>query len=404
MQVLLCLKSIYMTALETIEVTKQSSTSIRINQFPAVNNPKITGSTTIDKILVAIKHGDKNLPCIQKARAFGKGTEEYDKIKAYYLPSVRFNFLFDGYAKNENIIAPTGLIYLDADNIETIPNNEYIFAKWKSLSGEGYGILVRVEGLTLDNHSETYNELANIIGITADIGGRKATQQTVLSYDPDLYHNEDSKVYVCKKVSFDNNIKERRGLGGNDTFLETGVIRLNNIDEYFDDDTPYKVFTPKVHICNPFIPRDIPEGQRNYIMYFLLSQYALLNKSKQWKFLSWRAEIINAKMSPPLKKGEINNIIHNVLSQRDKGELRMIYNQERRVLFNPTYSFSINKKMQIVNMVLGGERSQKSKELIYQALEGWDFETKGKVTQKKITEITGLSIATVKRYWAGFQD
>lgn len=392
-----------MTDIEQLGSTKETATRV-INKFQAINKPKVCNTITIDKILATIKNGDKNLPIIEKARAFGKGTSGYKKIKDQYLPTFRFNFLFDGYAKTENITVSTGLIYLDADNVETIPDNEYIFAKWKSLSGLGYGILVRVEGLTTNNHLETYNDLANLIGINADIGGRKATQQTVLSYDPDLYHNEDSKVYLCKKVSIDNNIKERRGLGGDDTFLETGVIRLNNIDEYFDDDTPYKVFTPKVHICNPFIPRDIPEGKRNHTMYFLLSQYALLNKSKRWKFLSWRAEIINTKMSPPLKKGEINNIISNVLSQRDKDELRMIYNQERRILFNPIYPFSINEKMQIVNVVLGGERSQKSKELMYQALECWDFETKGKATQKKVAEVTNLSIATVKRYWAGFQD
>jgi hypothetical protein len=33
-----------------------------------------------------------------------------------------------------------------------------------------------------------YNELSQLIGVTIDTGARKATQQTVLSYDPNLYH------------------------------------------------------------------------------------------------------------------------------------------------------------------------------------------------------------------------
>lgn len=368
-----------------------------------MNKPKVHDKFSVEKILAIIKHGDKNLPIIQNARKHGKGSKEYVKIKTFYLPTVRFNFIFDGYAKNENITASTGLIYLDADNIDSIPDSEYIFAKWKSLSGLGYGILVRVEGLTLENYRDTYNSLASIIGINADAGGRKATQQTVLSYDPYLYHNENSKIYLCKKVSLPNINKERKGIRANDTFWDEGRIRLDNIGDFFSDDTPYIVYEDKICVCTPYIPRVIPEGKRNTTMFYLLSQYAVLNPSKEI-FLYSIAEQINNKMHPRLYKEEVNRIVKNVIAARKANTLKMDCTHHRKVLFNPQQPFSFQQKMDIVNSILGAERRQKTLELIYGALENWDFEVYGKITQIKIAKKTGLGIATVKRHWNHFGE
>lgn len=132
---------------------------------------------------------------IQSARTFGKDSPKYDAIKTTLLPTFRFNFLFEGKAANENITVPTGLIYLDADNTDTIPNSPYILAKWKSLSDTGFGILVKVNGLNLGNYSDTYNHLSELIGVTSDTDVRKATQQNIQSYDPNLYYNPDAFVY-----------------------------------------------------------------------------------------------------------------------------------------------------------------------------------------------------------------
>lgn len=381
----------------------EAATTINVNTFQATNKPKVHDTVSVSKILATIKYGDKNLPLIQNSRKHGKGSEEYVKIKTFYLPTVRFNFLFDGYAKNENIIASTGLIYLDADNVDTIPNSEYIFAKWKSLSGLGYGILVRVEGLTKDNHHETYNSLASLIDIDADAGGRKATQQTVLSYDPDLYYNENSKVYVCKKVSLTNINKERKGIRANDTFLDEGKIRFHNIGDFFEDDTPYIVFKDKVCVCTPYIPRVIPEGKRNGMMFYILCQYAILNPLQE-AFLYGIAEQINRHMKPNLSKYEVAQIVRNVIAARKNKTLKDCCTHYRKILFNPLQTFSFQQKMEIVGSILGTERSQKTLDLIYEALENWDFEANGKITQVKVAKMVGRGEATVKRHWYNFKD
>ena len=176
----------------------------QITHYANVKDPKVQDVVSLESVLQIIKNGDANLPLIQSARLVGKSSHLYDTIKTSSLPTFRFNFLFDESAANNNITEPTGLIYLDCDNTDTVPDSPYILAKWKSLSNIGFGILIKVNGLTLENYTDTYNHLSELTGIFSDSGARKATQQTVLSHDPNLYYNPDSLLYDCtntKKVS-----------------------------------------------------------------------------------------------------------------------------------------------------------------------------------------------------------
>ena len=176
----------------------------KVSKFESAKTPEVKQVLSIEEVLQIIKNGDDYLHIINTARLYGKGSALYDNLKTNSLPTFRFNFHFNGSAKNQNIISPTGLIYLDVDGSDYIPQSYYIFASWKSLSNTGYGILVKVDNLTLTNYSDVYNQLSEILGLGSDAGARKATQQTVLSYDENLYHNPNSTIFhftEIKKVS-----------------------------------------------------------------------------------------------------------------------------------------------------------------------------------------------------------
>lgn len=147
----------------------------KVSKFESAKAPKVKQVLAIEDVLQIIKNGDEHLHIINTARFYGKGSTIYDNIKTNLLPSFRFNFLFEDSASNKNIISSTGLIYLDVDGVDSIPTNDYIFASWKSLSNTGFGLLVKVDNLTLDNYSNIYNQLTEIIGINSDAGARKAT-------------------------------------------------------------------------------------------------------------------------------------------------------------------------------------------------------------------------------------
>jgi hypothetical protein len=381
-----------------------------INHFKNCKSPSVISKITVEEVLHKIKYGDENLLNIKKARDYGKGHPEYDEIKKLHLPTYRFNFLVECTAKNENVIGATGLIYIDVDDNIEIPHSEYIYAKWRSLSNTGYGILVKADNLTLDNFKDVYASLGMILGIKVDDGARKAIQQNVLSYDPSLYCNTDSKVYECKnskKASPIDIEKKKRGILINDAFANIKKERTSNIDTYFEGDykTEFLYFEGKEAICQPYMPwNGISKGNRNNFLFRLLSQFALLNPTFDRKYLLNKSDYLNKKIYPNLTKIEINSIVNSVIKKREEGTLEIYPNKERLILFNPNIKFTKHQKRQIVGFVIGEKRSKKTQQAIYEILENWDFEELGQITQKSVISISKFSRSTVQRHWSHFKD
>ncbi len=384
-----------------------------IDSFKSGKSPYIKQTIAINNIFNIIKSGNGNKDLINEARSFGKYTKEYDNIKMNLLPSVRFNFNFDTKAADKNIKAATGLIYLDVDDVDLIDNtNPYIFASWKSLSSTGYGILVKIDGLTLDNFSTNYLELSSILGIKSDIGAKKATQQTILSYDEHIYINNSSLGYKAKgKVSFTdikaNEVqeKEEKHISVNDTFLDyTGTTRFNNINEYFEDDTPYIVFSgAKENMTIPFIPKSII-GNRTNNMFAYLSQIALLNTNSNFNFIKAVANTFNKNCHPKLSEEKVISIVNNVIKKKSTNELLVNKNRQRRIIFNPKIKMDKKEKQKIIAVEVGQVRTEKTKQEIYNIIENWNFTENGKINQNKIAAISGKGIATIKRYWNDFKS
>jgi hypothetical protein len=387
--------------------------SFCVNHFKNCSSPSVLGEITIEEVLHKIKHGDENLLNIKKARDYGKGHPEYDEIKKTVLPTFRFNFLFEVYANGENAVNATGLIYIDVDYNLEIPHSEYIFAKWRSLSNTGYGILVKVDNLTLDNFKDVYASLGMILGVKVDDGARKAIQQNVLSYDPSLYCNPDSRVYECKsnKKASPNSIKKKEEcIVVNEALVHKSRFkeRIDNSYEYFvgdNSDKEYLYLEEKEKICAPFIPwHGIEEGNRNNILFRILSQFALLNPELGKDYLIAKSNYYNKKMNPNLSRNEIYSIVSSVLEKRKKETLEPYYNKERLILFNPNMELTKQQKSQIVGFVMGEKKSKLTQQAIYEILENWDFEEFGQIIQKSVISISKFSRSTVQRHWPHFKD
>jgi hypothetical protein len=386
-----------------------------ITKYKNTEECRVIDLVPIIEILRIIKEGDNHQTYIELARNYEKGTDAYADLKDRMIPSFRFNFLFEKRATNANITEPTGLIYLDADYLQEIPESEYVFAKWKSVSETGFSVLVKVDGLTLTNISSVYDQISRAIGVDFDINARKATQQTVQSHDKDLYHNPNSKVFNCQEsntVSSPIKLKkEKRYIIANDTFKsdeELTKVRFNNIDDYFKEehsDKVYRIFRDeKINICNPFVPLIVTQGNRNKTLFIYLSQITMLNRSIHKNYLLELGKGININvMIPKLSDAEMLKVIGSVAKKNKEDTLEIYFNQERRVLFNPLMKLPFKEKMSIVNKELGAMKSEKTKETIYVLIEDWGFEVEGKITQKKAARITGFSVSTIKRHWHHFK-
>lgn len=173
-----------------------------INAYGCIKNPNVISSISINNWFKSISNSEYS-ETIQKARI---GELDYNKTKES-LPCVTYNFLFDGYKKDNNIISSTGYLYIDVDDdtfdISSI-NYDKIFAYYKSFGGKGYAIIVKIDGLNLANFKSTYSYVVDDLGIDKfiDIQAIKASQFNVLSYDKDIFVNENS--YVFKAVNVDS--------------------------------------------------------------------------------------------------------------------------------------------------------------------------------------------------------
>lgn len=383
---------------------------IKINKFKNGKNAYVTESVTIDDVLSTIKYGDDNLEKINAIRNMGKQNLLFDDNKMS-LPSFRFNFLFNKKANNLNIIEPTGFIYIDIDACDIIDNtNNYIYASWKSISETGFGVLVKVSGLTKDNYSDTYNAISIELGLSSDVGARKATQQTILSFDPNIYINEDSLTFkaVNQKVTsstIQEREKRKKLIEVDVTFNNSDDIRFNNISDYFiDNDSDYIVFEEGEKLCIPFIPKRIEAGNRNKIMFGVLTQIALLNPEVGAKFLISIANTINIRFVVKYSDDKISGIVGAVLTKRENKTLEPYFNKERKLIFNPKVKMTKIEKQKIIGKEMGKIKTNKTRNEIYSVIENWDFEINGNITQVKVAELLSKNVRTIKRNWDEFKE
>ena len=96
----------------------------------------------------------------------------------------------------------------------------------------------------------------------------------------------------------------------------------------------------------------------------------------------------------PLSNGEFNGICRRAFKENRDGKLQPILSKTRwHYITVDGYDGRTAR---------GEHQSNQTKELIYNALEDWDWE-KGKITQQKVADTIGKSIGTVKNYWSNFK-
>lgn len=374
-----------------------------INSYKNIKSPQVIDNIDLYTYLHNLSNTDKFIrKKIEEARYFyEKGYKtQYDAIKCQ-LPCYTLNFGFDEYKKNTNIIGATGLIYIDMDNETNIDlTNKLIFASWRSLSNNGRGILVQIDGLDLNNFQYNYNIIAEQLGIKADNGARKATQYTIQSHDSNLYINEDSIRHVAlevkKKIPTSFALKKEKK-DSNEMGIKSS-FRFNNISDYDFNDELYIYFpNDKEDIAEVYVPQRIEEGQRNSKLYAIGLQYRALNpdilSANIERFLH-SVNIHNCK--PPLREHELSSIIKSIMNVESP---KPFYNRKRRIIFNPDIKLSRKEIMTITNGFTGAKKSERVYNELKEHVKSWNYDELGKVTGKKLIKQSGRDKKTVWKYY-----
>lgn len=161
-----------------------------------VNSPIVE---EISAILSGIKSGRWQDDCLKIMR---EKNEEKRKTLKRKIPGYTISGTFS-YRNQKNLIKHTGLIGIDFDNVDNIngvfdllTKDEYSFSVFKSVSHTGLCAIVKIDG---SRHLDSFNGLQQYYfdkyNLTIDQACKDVTRLRYVSYDPELFINDKSKVF-----------------------------------------------------------------------------------------------------------------------------------------------------------------------------------------------------------------
>ncbi len=380
------------------------------DRIEKIKDRTITGSfENLEAVVNYVKSSDRpEVKHILKARELGKGTEGYRQIKTDKIPCTTINFNHDRYVQGSTITNPTGYMFMDVDD-DTMGDVDlnYIAAYWRSLSNQGYSVIIKVTDLSPGNLTESYRQVGELLDIRYDKAAISQDRLTVLSYDTEAYFNTDYREVELnlKKRTHFNTIQNTLSLGYqcNGSFLrydnlEETVSGLNfeiNYDEdgVFDFGTENKLQYSKSHI--PF--EKIKVGRRSVVLSSIIHQLISLNPHyDKAQLLALTHAINSSRMNLPLSKKEVNVKFEYKYQQRKT--LKPILNATRRFLYNPEQRFTTSEKRRLNAKRMGRDKAARTRERLKEVLANWNYEKMGKITNKKVAIVAKMNIKTVKKY------
>jgi hypothetical protein len=157
---------------------------------------------TVEKALERIKLGASKALVLDIRLALDK--EKANKLKLN-LPSICFSGKFGADRKDEQLVAHSGFIVLDFDDISDLRDKQteiiqkdFVYACWVSPSGNGLKALVKIaDG---KKHREHFQSLQEVFP-EVDRSGINVSRVCYESFDPDIYINDKAVVFTkAKKI------------------------------------------------------------------------------------------------------------------------------------------------------------------------------------------------------------
>jgi hypothetical protein len=158
----------------------------------------------INEVLTSFKDGSNALKIEAIRNEKNKDKRNIAKGK---LVSVCFSGEFSRRAA-KNIINHSGFACLDFDDLpsfddavclrDSLQDNEYIYSAFISPSGNGVKAIVKIPP-EIENHKKYYEALCETFDSFLDVKTKDVSRVCYESYDPDLFINENSKVWALKK-------------------------------------------------------------------------------------------------------------------------------------------------------------------------------------------------------------
>jgi hypothetical protein len=361
------------------------------------------------------------------------GDQTYKELKrslTYITPNcvVKKRSLKDGTEYDTNFINFSGYIYFDFDVPNPIQFQQEFIQKYKhivslvciSSGGGGISVLVKVNiDLTKENFqsvweyiaSEFFKDKSSILDTkTKDIG-----RAMFLSSDPDVFINHDNELLInptdllkygktetIKKGTQQGISTKRYNYTSSCTFsyqlLPYDEIRKVNLSTPINSNNPVVDYNP-ISFSELKFPDEVSDGIKHKFYSSLIHVLVHLNPdldpSYIYSFLFYNNKY---KAVPPMESRSLKRLFEYVYHQtKEEG---YVYNNDRIKNFhlNKDTFLSKEEKIKIMNKCNGMIRKNKSIDKILEAKAELKSRNE-KITQYKVSEVSGLGIQTVKKYY-----
>lgn len=203
----------------------------------------------------------KNGRWVNKIHQLRQATLEADK-KRYkaHLPSICWSGTFPQ-RFDEKITKHSGLVILDFDHIENLKEfkekickDEFTYSAFISPSGDGLKVLVKIPPV-IEDHEKHYMALIKKYP-SLDTTSKNISRVCFASYDPEIYVNENSKIFTEKGKLVEK--KEIKVINAQDTDYAKLNIALNLIRNSTDGNKHQNLIKAS-RLCGGFIAGGIVE-------------------------------------------------------------------------------------------------------------------------------------------------
>lgn len=399
--------------------------------FSKINNyrDQYSKSTISIEDLYKIVKNNPQDNIIKEMRCLEYKSSEYDNLKSK-LSCITPHGIFNK-IENKGLVEFSNYFFYDIDNYDTIDElNDTInrlidtfpisFLQ-RSVSNKGFHFLIKCDTTIQPNDTYTFINIHKYIasllidkGFNIDKSATGIVRRMVISSDVNVYFNNKVSLGI-DMVSFYNfieelnksngNIKQKRDndIKPNDT-LSNEIISMDllktqikfkseytnkiNGDYTIDEMDFYFIATPKI----------IKDGTKHKLYTRIINGLYYLNPEINRQQVLSYLYYINNRATPQMDFKQLKRLVEYVCNGiEENGEIK-VKTRTKKIHFNNELNLDKKQKQKMGASINGKLRRNETIKTINEAREEL-LKKNIEPTQKKVMEMTGFSIATIKRNW-----
>lgn len=186
-----------------------------VNIYRNINGTEMK-SINISLILKHIKNGRWQTQVNEIRDLINRNENEKANVMKKTLPAFTPSGTFNERRKKEYIDSYSGILHLDYDKVEDVESLKesivkipFTYSAFISPSGKGLKVIVNTDAES-ESHTDAFNTLRSyydgIVGLESDRAVKDVTRLCFVSYDPELYINESSKIFTIQNTTSESSV------------------------------------------------------------------------------------------------------------------------------------------------------------------------------------------------------